>query len=766
MKNELLARLTVLSKDVEKDPPWRPEIFNLAFHEDGEKLEWLLTSGQVKEICDEFRHQLRELILTRDPREDVDEHSVRSRMDKWLDGKDMRAAGRWVFYPWSGKLVHLLPPEEFHELRTNRNRNKITLEEQARLRDRVIGIAGLSVGRASALTMALEGVGGTFRLADHDPLDLSNLNRLWAGTCDLRWNKAVLAARSMFEINPYLEIEIFKEGIIEANMGPFLGGLHLLVEECDSIDIKVRLREEARARGIDVVMETSDRGLIDVELFGRDPKRPLFHGLVGDLRAERLRGLSTKEKIPLVLGILGAGSISARLAASMPEVRETIWTWPQLASDVALGGAILTNTVRRILLGQLTVSGRFYVDTEQLVCEGKQVEIPPYVPLIPEPLPAAATDRTIAFLAPEHREDAPVTDEEVRWLVHHALLAPSGGNNQPWLFRWNRARLDCHLDPKHVMAVLDFRGLGSYVALGAAIHNIEVAARARHLRTLIDINEKDRFLVCSLRFERGDVTPDHGLVAAIRARVTNRKAPDKRMPLQERDINALEEAATRLGGRLRLITDPEALKEAGEVLGEGDRLLFTTKVLHAGLMSELRWTREEELMTRDGIGLRSLELSGLQAAGAHLLKRGAVSGLVAKWGGGHVLAKDTAKTVFASGAVGFLTTDGLTADAYFKGGRALESVWLEATRRGIALHPFGGLPYLFARVERGGGEGLDAKTCDELRRLAVRLRGVFGTRGPSVDGQGEILVFRLFYPAEPPSAISLRRPIEAMLTID
>ncbi len=51
----------------------------------------------------------------------------------------------------------------------------------------------------------------------------------------------------------------------------------------------------------------------------------------------------------------------------MPEIRRTISTWPQLASGVALGGALVTDVVRRILLGELTDSGRYYVDVESII---------------------------------------------------------------------------------------------------------------------------------------------------------------------------------------------------------------------------------------------------------------------------------------------------------------------------------------------------------------------------------------------------------------
>ena len=55
-----------------------------------------------------------------------------------------------------------------------------------------------------------------------------------------------------------------------------------------------------------------------------------------------------------MLRILDPASLTDRAAASLVEVKESVSTWPQLASDVALGGAMVANAVRRIALGELT----------------------------------------------------------------------------------------------------------------------------------------------------------------------------------------------------------------------------------------------------------------------------------------------------------------------------------------------------------------------------------------------------------------------------
>jgi hypothetical protein len=67
------------------------------------------------------------------------------------------------------------------------------------------------------------------------------------------------------------------------------------------------------------------------------------------------------------LKILDIDQASTTFKASMLEIEESLETWPQLGSAVMLGGAVITDAARRILLGQLQGSGRFYIDLETLL---------------------------------------------------------------------------------------------------------------------------------------------------------------------------------------------------------------------------------------------------------------------------------------------------------------------------------------------------------------------------------------------------------------
>src|SRR5690606_38532120 len=77
-------------------------------------------------------------------------------VEKQFQGKPREEYGVWVYYPWNNRLVHILDQPEFSIVRTNRNKHKITQEEQEELGKKKIGVMGLSVGQSVSLTLAME----------------------------------------------------------------------------------------------------------------------------------------------------------------------------------------------------------------------------------------------------------------------------------------------------------------------------------------------------------------------------------------------------------------------------------------------------------------------------------------------------------------------------------------------------------------------------------------------------------------------------------
>ena len=745
-----------LRDDVES---WEPVHFDASQAAGRAALEELLASDRVRAVSDTLEEQLRELLAGREPARKLPAAEMDERVRAHLAGRALEEYGTWVFFPWSARLVHVLPVDEYREVRTDRNRSKITAEEQKRLQGAKIGVLGLSVGNMAAITFALEGIGAHFRIADFDTLSLSNLNRLRGGCHELGVGKTVIAAREMFEIDPYLEIRTYPDGVVASNVEAFLtegGKLDLLVEECDDLHIKIFIRERARALGIPVVMDTSDRGMLDVERFDREPDRPVMHGLLGGVKADALQGLETKDKVPYFLSIVGGIRMSKRMAASLPEIKESISTWPQLASGVALGGAITADIGRRILLGTHNVSGRWYVDCESITADDLGELHEPAPPRPPREIaPEAQREPS---LPPRPAAGIPVTADVVRWLVATGTLAPSAHNAQPWKFRFAGGVLVAEHDPSHDLPTLDFEHGATWVAFGAFLENLCMAAASIGLSV-----EVKPFPASGIAFEaRFAAAPAKSdpLLEWVPRRVTNRRRVT-RAPLAGKDASALGDAAASAEAKLQLLTDAAALDEIGALMGACDRLCSFNERIHGESMGGYRWTREEVERHRDGLDVATLELSDSDRAGMQLLSHWPIMETLAQLGGGRVLEDAAKKQIAGASAVALLTLPGTGPESYLRGGRAVQRTWLTAASRGLAIQPITGLPYLFARLERGEGAKLSGEEREQLAALRRRYRGLFDVP----EGHAEVLLFRLAH-AGPPTARSLRRHLDDVLSVD
>lgn len=347
-----------------------PVLYYLDQQKDYEALTALLAKNPNIRVYDQIYSQLRELMKIRNPTRKLTPEEYEETVREYIGDTPIYAFGVWVYYPWTERLVHIVDQDDFIELRTSRNKEKITDEEITLLKSRKIGIIGLSVGQSIALTLAMERVCGELRLADFDKVELTNMNRIRTGIHSIQVSKVIVAAREIAELDPFIKVVTYMDGATEGNLDDFFtkgGNLDILVEECDGLDIKILSRVKAKALGIPVVMDTNDRGMVDVERFDLEPDRPLLHGFIPDVDLKHLQGLSDAEKLPILRPMVAIDDMSARMKYSLGQIGKTITTWPQLASSVVLGGAVVTDTCRRILLDQLKSSGRYYVDFEQII---------------------------------------------------------------------------------------------------------------------------------------------------------------------------------------------------------------------------------------------------------------------------------------------------------------------------------------------------------------------------------------------------------------
>src|SRR6476659_1734286 len=79
-------------------------------------MERLLKEGLVTAAFDTLGDQLEELLSAEDPAGRRSPTEKQDRRRELMGGTRLDEWGNWFFYPWSGRLVHLLPAEAFAAL--------------------------------------------------------------------------------------------------------------------------------------------------------------------------------------------------------------------------------------------------------------------------------------------------------------------------------------------------------------------------------------------------------------------------------------------------------------------------------------------------------------------------------------------------------------------------------------------------------------------------------------------------------------------------
>jgi molybdopterin/thiamine biosynthesis adenylyltransferase len=752
-----------------KDLPdsYQPTIFKLTNTKDKVTLEGLFKDKKITVVNDEIYGQLQELIKSNNPAVKIKPNEYPALINSHLAGQNIEEYGVWVYYSWSKRLVHLLDEEEFIEVRTNRNQYKITLEEQRILRKKKVGIIGLSVGQSIALTMAMERIFGELRIADFDTAELSNLNRIRTGVHNLGLNKAIIVAREIAEMDPYIKIKIFNDGLTDENIDQFFledGRLDLLVEVCDGLDIKIKSRYKARELQVPVIMDTNDRGMLDVERFDLEPNRPVLHGLADGLNPESIKDLSNEDKIPYILKMIGADTISTRLKAE-----QSINTWPQLASSVTLGGALTTDVSRRILLNQFHSSGRYYVDMEDLVKDEPigdyetQTSENPHQPLNESIIRSIAGGYLQTISAASFKPSM----EEIDKLIDAAIIAPSAGNNQPWKWFYGKGTLLLFHDKFRSWSWGDYYEMGALMSLGTAIENIHLQASAISLQDQVQLFPLpgNTELVATIRFSPlGAAIPiDLSLAKGISTRATNRGV-GQRLKLNSTFLTEMKNAVQDDDIKLYYTEDDLEMDELSDIIAECDKVRLLNKLGHEEFYHEIRWNKEEALKTKDGVELASVDISQGEIAGFKVAGDWNAVELLSQWDKGNAFKKMSVKSVKSASAMVLFTIPKFDQSGLLKAGRAVQRAWILANQRGVAVHPMLSPAFFFNRLIHGSGIELTSQTAEKLSLLRQRFLKVFPVN--SAEDRYDIFLMKVAVADQIKNVKSLRKDKSELFFVD
>jgi nitroreductase len=301
-------------------------------------------------------------------------------------------------------------------------------------------------------------------------------------------------------------------------------------------------------------------------------------------------------------------------------------------------------------------------------------------------------------------------------ILEAALQAPSGENSQPWKFAVNGNTIELFNDEASDTSLYNYQYRGSYVALGAAIENMCIAAAAGSYDATVTLFPEpgNTVHVASITLAPGIVASpkDAMLYGVITERTSNRKPYTKEAldPAHAAAMIAAVEGLERYGLVYQRVTEREAIGKLAEVGATNEEVMLQNKSLHQFFFSHLTWSKEEDAKKKVGFFIRTLELPLPVRALFKLMAHWPVMVFFIKLGFPAVVRKANAATYASAAEFGILSMPGDTAQDFIWTGRALQRIWLTATAFGIRMQPLtgsiflhfasAGLPDAFSSQER------------------------------------------------------------------
>jgi ThiF family len=498
-----------------------PERLTLATHDHRpDPAGWLAQFPGVQ-TRDVYASQVAELAEVRLP------GGSRPAREKFIADYGAREPGVWSYYPWLNVALRTLEPAALFELRTNRNRDLVTRSEQATLRRAHVAIAGLSVGSNVLSALIHHGIGSTFSLADHDELATTNLNRAQGRLLDVGIPKSQLAARTVWELDPFATCLLYQQALDDDTVSSFVAASDVVFDEVDDFRVKVQLRLMARRHGKPLLMATNlgDTVLIDIERWDgpEDGLEPFNGQLDGVSLPELMRtGLSREDESRFAAQVIGIGNVPLRALESLPLVGRELAGRPQVASTASMAAGAAAMAARSVLLEAPLRSGRYRLSlTEALGLPDDRGSAEQRAAIMAQLRPAGPAAGPRPSLHDPGTLTGDGTDVALTRLAAYATLAPSPHNTQPWRFLVAGGSLTISPDPSRTLAVADPQRRAMAISLGCSAMSVLVAAAAAGLGLAAETTGDG-----GVRLGVAGTEPDPALARlfpALTARVTDKR---------------------------------------------------------------------------------------------------------------------------------------------------------------------------------------------------------------------------------------------------
>ena len=268
------------------------------------------------------------------------------------------------------------------------------------------------------------------------------------------------------------------------------------------------------------------------------------------------------------------------------------------------------------------------------------------------------------------------SEEKLRFLLNYAVLAPSGHNTQPWLFRLTGDEIELYADRTRGLPVVDPEDRALTISCGAALFYLRIALMhfgyAGEVDTFPNPEAPDLLARVRLGAQQEPTEDDQRLCRAIPERHSNRQAFEGRQ-VPGRLLSVLQTAAWEEGAWLYRTYEVETKHKIADLISEGDRIQHADNRFRRELAA---WMHSNRSRSRDGVPGYAFGFGDIMSAAGPLMVR------TFDMGSGQA-AKDR-QLAEGSPVLAVLGTEYDTPADWLAAGQALARVLLRAQAEGVS----------------------------------------------------------------------------------
>lgn len=344
--------------------------------------------------------------------------------------------------------------------------------------------------------------------------------------------------------------------------------------------------------------------------------------------------------------------------------------------------------------------------------------------------------------------------DDLKKIIMLGSLAPSGENAQPWQFKIIDNKIYQYLVPERDQSAYNFNQYASYVANGAALENIEIAARALGYSVTIETlpNATDHNLIAIITLEKSQ-PQNEPLYEFIEKRITNRK-PYKKEPLTSEQKKVL--SSQKVGeAEFSLNDNPINIQTLAEVGATNEYIMLNNQAIHNFFFSHVNWTEAEENEKRYGFYIKTLELPPPAQFMFKVFSSWSRMRIFKALGFPKLVLKQNAQVYASSGAIAAITIKNTNPQSFIDAGRLTQRVWLTATKLRLSMQPMTGILFFMLRLQGSDTTTFSIAQQELIKTQYKKVETIFQVG----DNRTITMMFRIGS-GEAPSAQSMRYEFE------